>query len=170
MKRLTRHKAGLVLAILLVTVSAQAAFSEAPGHEVTTAETEILTDAEWSKKVDALQGQADATRTLWKKLLPLLYRNIALSEAQVAEVEKQLQGILTQREKVDGLRKDLEQAREAKDAAQIEAIQTELEQSGARLRPVDRMATLRSSLTAAQRKTFDMNRAVAITRLRRNEI
>ena len=69
MKRLTRHKAGLVLAIVLVTVSAQAAFSEAPGHEVTTAETEILTDAQWSKKVDALQGQADATRTLWKKLL-----------------------------------------------------------------------------------------------------
>ena len=159
-----------MLAIVLVTVSMQAAFGEAPSHEVATAETEILTDAEWSKKVDALQGQADATRTLWKKLLPLLYRNIALSKSQVAEVEKQLQGILTQREKVDGLRKELDRAREAQDEAQIKAIQAELAQSGARLRPVDRMATLRSSLTAAQRKTFDMNRAVAITRLRRNEL
>ena len=170
MKRTSRHSLGFLIALWATLLAFQTASGESPQTEMPSSTPAALTGSQWAEEIDSLQGQAEATRALWKKLLPILFRDIALSPHQVSQITMFTQDILKQREKVDQLRAELETAREAKDSAQIRSLKADLKRNGADIRPVDRMATLRQYLTPSQRKTFDMNRAIAITRLRQNEL
>ena len=160
---------GIVLAVMAGGHS-HPAWSEAPSETLEASETTPLSPAQWSEVIDSLQGQAEATRNLWKKLMPLLYRDIPLSTAQLNETKSVIQKILKQREEVDSLRAKLAEAQEAVKPDEIRELKAQLKANGAQLRPVNRMATLRSILDPHQQSAFDMNRAIAITRLRRNEL